>query len=223
MRAYRLLLVRDVQLAWHSLGATLNPMLFMTLVVLMFPLALGASPLLLAQIAPGVLWVAALLAVMLSVERLFRDDMHDGFLAQWWVRGRSLTGYVGVRLLSANLLLTLPMSLVIVPLAYALGLPMEAWGVLLVSVGLGVGCLIHVGAIGSALTTSLPRAGLLQALLVLPFYIPVLIFAASAVSVSASGLSAAGQLYVLAALWVLSVVLAPIAIAAALKLGLEQS
>jgi heme exporter protein B len=189
----------------------------------MFPLALGASQSLLTQVAPGLLWVAALLSVLMSLERIFKDDLHEGLLAQWWCRGRSLVGYAAVRLLSTWLTVALPLVLLSPMMALVLGLPSAAIPILMLSLALGSGVLVAVGAVGSALTTGLPKAGILLALIVLPFYIPVLIFGASSVAVVSVGLSGAGQVYVLAALWVLSVVLAPFAIGAALKIGVSQA
>jgi len=223
MMPYWLLFKRDMALAYSHLADSLNPVLFFALVVLMFPLALGASQSLLTQVAPGLLWVAALLSVLMSLERIFKDDLHEGLLAQWWCRGRSLVGYAAVRLLSTWLTVALPLVLLSPMMALVLGLPSAAIPILMLSLALGSGVLVAVGSVGSALTTGLPKAGILLALIVLPFYIPVLIFGASSVAVVSVGLSGAGQVYVLAALWVLSVMLAPFAIGAALKIGVSQA
>ena len=223
MNPYYLLMQRDIKLAFRHLGDSLNPMLFLALVVLMFPLALGASQKLLSDIAAGVIWVGVLLAVLLSLDRLFRADLQEDFLAQWLIRGRSLIGYAFVRVAIAWLTTALPLVLISPVMGYALGLPIQAMPTLVVSLLLGTGVMMAIGAVGSALTTALPKAGMLLLLVVLPFYIPVLIFGASAVSASSVGLPVAGHLYILSALWVAASLLSPFAIAAALKVGIAQT
>jgi heme exporter protein B len=223
MLPYWLLWKRDLRLARQNLSEALNPILFFTLVILLFPLALGASQKLLSEVASGVLWVAILLSILLSLDRLFRSDLQEGLLEQWLCRGGSLVGYVLIRLASSWLLLGLPLLLIVPIMAITLGLPSNALPCLLLSLVFASGAMIFIGAIGSALTTSLPKAGILLALVILPFYIPILIFAASATSVAGMGLEATGQLYVLAALWVFSAILSPLAIATALRLGIAQA
>lgn len=214
---------RDVLLVVRNLADVLQPLVFVLLLMVMFPLALGSSAQLLSQVAPGLVWMAVLLAVLLSLDGLFRADVQDGFVAQWLTHGRSLTGYALVRMLTHYALQVLPLVLLSPLLALALYLPLAVVPVLLLAVLLGTGVMVAVGAIAVALTAAMPKGGLLLALLVLPFYVPVLVFGASAVSVAADGLSPAGQLYVLAALWVLSLVLSPLATAAALKMSVSES
>lgn len=216
------LIKRDLMLAFRRRGEASHSVIFFGLVVMLFPIGINASEKLLADIAPGIIWIAALLAIMMSLDNLFKEDFQDGTLEQWTLSQYSLVIFALARLISHWMTSSLPIILLSPLLAISLNLPANAIWVLIASLLLGTPLLIFVGAIGVALTTGLSKSSLLLPLLILPFYIPVLIFGASAVEVSASGWSASGQLYILAALLCLAVTLAPFAVAAALKVSVSQ-
>lgn len=215
------LLRRELKLSIRSPGEWLNPLLFNVLVVSLIPLGVGPDPDRLADLAPGVLWVAALLAVLLSLERLFRGDYDDGALELLVLGAQPLAPLIATKCLAHWLLTGLPLLLVAVALGHALYLPAAANGTLALSLALGTPVLSLIGAIVAALTLSLRRGGALTALIALPLFVPVLVFGSGAVSAAAQGLPATGQLYALGALLALSVTLAPLAAAAALGLALE--
>lgn len=222
MNSFLTLIKRDLVLAYRQRGQVFNAVIFFGLVILLFPIGISASEQLLSEIAPGLLWIAALLATMLSLDNLFRDDFYDGTLEQWAVSQHSLISFAWARLFSHWLTTSFPLVLIAPLFALTLNLPFEAIGVLVLSLLLGTPLLTFIGGIGVALTTGLKKSSMLLPLLVLPFYIPVLIFGASAVDVSADGWSAAGQLYILAGLFVLGITLAPLAVATALKVSVSQ-
>lgn len=222
MQLFMSLLLRDLTIASRKRGEILNPIIFFGLIILLFPIGISASEKLLAEIAPGLLWIAALLATMLSLDNLFNDDFRDGTIEQWVVSRHSLLLFVYARLCSHWLIINLPLIIIAPLFALSLNLEEEAIWVLVLSLILGTPLLTFIGAMGVALTTGLNKSSMLLPLLVLPFYIPVLIFGASAVEVSADGWSASGQLYILAALFVLGLTLAPLAITSALKVSVSQ-
>lgn len=215
------LLGYQLSLSFQNKVNGLSPLIFFGLVIVLFPLALGALPNALASVSPGLVWVAALLATMLSLEHLFRPDMEDGTLELWLASRSGLIDYVYAKLLVHWLFYALPLVLISPLLAYSLNMPVSAYPTLVLSLLLGTLSLIWLGAIGVALTTGLKYNSFLLALLVLPFYVPVLIFGASAVEAAAQGWSALGPLYMLAAFAVTAVLLAPWAIAKALALSLN--
>lgn len=221
MTAVRAMLLRDLRLAWRRRGDLLLPVLFFLLVASLFPLALGAEPQRLQTIAPGVIWVAALLAALLSLETLFREDFADGSLDQMLLSVGSLSALVGAKVFAHWLVSALPLLLLAPLLALLFQLPSAAWSVLIVSLLLGTPVLSLLGAVCVALTVGLRRGGFLLTLLVLPLYVPVLIFAGGSVATAAAGATPVAQLYFLAALLVLATALAPFAIAAALRIGAE--
>lgn len=214
-------LKQQLDLSYEHKTAWINPLLFFALVTLLFPLALGASTSNLAGVAPGLVWITALLATLLSLETLFREDVADGTLELWCANQPSLLVYAYAKLCAHWLLYCLPLVLISPLLAYSLHLPFVALPVLMLSLLLGTLALVWLGAIGVAITTGLKYNSFLLALLVLPFYVPVLIFGASAVELTTQGLPVAGPLYLLAALAVLAVTLAPFAVAKALKLNMS--
>lgn len=220
--AFASLLYRDFTVAFRHRNEILNPLLFFSLVTLLFPLGVGPSPQLLQTIAPGILWVAALLAALLAADNLFRTDYEDGTLEQLVLSPLPLPLLVIAKILAHWLVSAVPLLLLAPLLAVAFGLEAPAIGVAELTLLLGTPVLAFVGAIGSALTVSLKRNGMLLALLVLPLYVPVLIFGSNAVDTAAAGLPVSGQLYLLAAMLVLSLTLAPLAIAAALKMSVSQ-
>ncbi len=212
---------RDLLLAVRRSSDALQPPLFFVVVVSLFPFAVGAEPNLLARIAPGIIWVAALLATLLSLDGLFRSDFDDGTLEQMLLSPQPLAVLTLAKITAHWLITGLPLILTAPLLGVLLSLPGEAMGVLLLSLALGTPVLSLVGAIGIALTVGLRRGGALLALLVLPLYVPVLIFGAQAVSAASMGLPVSGQLYMLGALLALALSLAPLATAAALRVSLD--
>lgn len=212
---------RDLLLNLRNRSDVMTPLLFYVIVVCLFPLGLRPDGNVLRLIAPAVVWVAALLSTLLALERLFRSDFDDGGLEHMLLSPHPAPLLVGAKLLAHWLVSGLVLVLVSPMLALILGIPGEAWPALLLSLLLGTPTLSLVGAIGVALTVGLPRGGMLLGLLVLPLYVPVLIFGASAIGAAISGLPTGAPLYFLAALLVLGITLAPLATAAALRLSVE--
>jgi heme exporter protein B len=191
------------------------------MVAVMFPLAVSPEPKFLAQVAPGVIWVAALLACLLSADGIFRSDFDDGSLEQILVSPQPLVLVVLAKVLSHWIISGFCLALMSPLLAMMLFLPSEGLGALILSLLLGTPTLSLLGAIGAGLTVGLRKGGILISLLILPLYIPVLIFGAGTVQAGAMGLPIAGYLALLGALLVLSMMLAPFAIAAALKISVR--
>lgn len=216
------LIQRDLRLALRRRGEFTQALTFFALVVLLFPIGISASESLLREMAPGLIWIAALLSTMLALDNLFKEDFQDGTLEQWALSDAGLLSFAWGRLISHWIISALPLILLAPVMAVSLNLPAGSIWVLELSLLLGTPLLVFVGGIGVALTTGLNKSSLLLPMLVLPFFIPVLIFGASAVEVSASGFSPAGQLYVLSALFILAIALAPFAVASALKMSLSQ-
>jgi len=219
--AFLALFRRDMTLAFRHRAEMANPLLFFVIVVTLFPMGITPEARILETIAPGVIWVAALLAAMLSLDTLFRSDFDDGALEQILLSPHPAAVLVLAKVLAHWLVTGLPLILVAPLLGVLLVLPGEAMWVLVATLALGTPVLSLVGAIGTALTVGLRRGGVLLSLLVLPLYIPVLIFGSNAVGTAADGLPVVGQLYFLGALLVLSLTLAPLAIAAALRISLS--
>jgi heme exporter protein B len=218
--AFTAVLRRDLLLAFRHRGELANPLLFFAIVVTLFPLGVTPDSELLRVMAPGVIWVAALLATLLSVESIFRSDFEDGALEQLILSPHPLSVLVLAKVLAHWLVTGLPFLLLGPLLGVLLALPPPAMGTLVLTLLLGTPVLSLVGAIGVALTVGLRRGGALLSLIVLPLYIPLLIFASNAVGAAAAGLPVAGQLYFLSALLLLSVTLAPLATAAALRISM---
>lgn len=219
-RAFTLLLWRDLLLAYRRRTEMINPLLFFVLVTALFPLGIGANPELLRNIAPGIIWVAALLAAMLSLDSVFRSDFEDGSLEQLLISAQPLSVLVLAKVIAHWLITGLPLLIVAPLLGLLLNLPGASIAALMLTLLLGTPVLSMIGAIGVALTVGLRRGGVILSLLVLPLYIPVLIFAANAVETSGAGLPITAHLSLLSALLVLSVSLTPLATAAALKISL---
>lgn len=219
--AFLALLRRDLMLAFRHRGELANPLIFFLMIVTLYPLGVSPDVNLLRQIAPGVIWIAALLAALFSLENLFRTDFDDGSLEQLLLSPQPLPVLVIAKVLAHWLVSGLPMVLLAPLLGLLLSMPAPAVKVLVASLAIGTPLLSLIGAVGVALTVGLRRGGLLLTLLILPLYIPVLIFATSAVSAAAAGLPVEGQLYLLAALLALGVTLAPFAVAAALRISLS--
>lgn len=212
---------REVSLAMRQKGEVLTPLVFFVVIASLFPLGVGPESALLLRMAPGVLWVSALLAAMLSLQRLFATDYTDGSLEQMALSSTPLGLLVAAKALSHFLLSGLPLVLMAPVLGLQFGLDGRSLGILMLSLLLGTPTLSLIGSIGAALTLGVRGAGVLLSLLVLPLYIPILIFGAGAVEADAAGLGASGHLSLLAALLVLSLFFAPLATTAALRISLE--
>ena len=211
---------RELRLGVRAPAEILNPLFFFVVVVSLFPLALSPQPELLAMIAPAVVWVAALLAVMLSLDGLFRRDEETGALEQLLVAPQVLFVPVLARVLAHWLLVGLPLVLMAPVLGYMLHLPVAVLDTLFVSLLLGSPVLMMVGAIGAALTVGLRRSGILLALLVLPLYVPVLVFGAGSVAYAIDGLPVLGILALLGAMLAAALSLGPLAVALGLRISL---
>ncbi|MCJ0877582.1 heme exporter protein CcmB [Pseudomonas sp. JI-2] len=219
---FTLLLTRETRLLFRRPAELANPLVFFAIVIALFPLAVGPETQLLQTISPGLVWVAALLAVLLSLDGLFRSDFEDGSLEQWVVSPHPLALLVLAKVLAHWAFSGLALVLLAPLLGLMLGLPLGTIPVLLVSLLLGTPILSLLGAVGAALTVGLKRGGLLLALLILPLYIPVLILGSGALQAALQGLPAVGHLLWLASLTALAVTLAPFAIAAGLKISVGE-
>ncbi len=220
-QAFAILLRRDLTLAYRRRSEMINPLLFFVLVTALFPLGIGADPELLRNIGPGIIWVAALLASLLSLETVFRSDFDDGSLEQLLLSPHPLSVLMIAKVLAHWLITGLPLLIVAPLLAVLLNLSGDATATLLITLALGTPVLSLIGAIGVALTVGLRKGGTILSLLVLPLYVPVLIFAASAVANSDAGLPVNAHLSLLAALLVLSISLSPAATAASLRISMS--
>lgn len=221
MVAVKATLIRDVTLLLRRRGEILNPLVFFALVITLFPIAISPDPELLAVIAPGLLWVVALLAALLSLDSLFRSDYDDGSLEQLLLAPQPLAALGLAKVVVHWLLTGLPLALMAPLLGIMLALPVGSYAVLALSLALGSASLSLIGAIGAALTVGLARGGVLLSLLVLPLYIPVLIFGAGAVQAAIVGEGVSAHLAILGALLAASLMLAPWAIAASLRISIN--
>jgi len=217
-RAFLGVLRRDLLLAVRGHSELALPLLFYLLVVTLVPLAVSPDAATLAGLAPGIIWIGALLATLLSLERLFRSDFDDGSLDLLLLSPAPLPLLVIAKVLAHWLTTGLPLLLISPLLAMLLALPERALPALLATLALGTPVLSFIGAVGVGLTVGVRRGGALLALLVLPLYVPVLIFGANAVSAAADGLPVLGQIYMLGAFLALAASLAPLAAAGALRI-----
>jgi len=221
LETLRAIIARDLLLAFRRQSDVLSTLFFFVIVVSLFPLGIGPELNTLRLIAPGVVWVAALLASMLALERLFAADHADGTLEQMLLTPYPLALLVVGKVIAHWLVTGLPLVLMAPVLGLQYDLSLQALGVLVISLLLGTPVLSLIGAIGAALTLGLRGGGVLVSLLVLPLTIPVLIFGAGAVEASVSGLGAEGHISMLAAILVLSLFFAPLATALALRISSE--
>ncbi len=212
---------RDLRLAMRRQADLVSVLFFFIIVASLFPLGIGPEPQLLKKLAPGVLWVGALLATMLSLPRLFADDYRDGTLEQLVLAPQPLGLTVIGKVLAHWLVSGLPLALLAPVLGLQFDLDADALAILTVSLLIGTPALSGIGAIGAALTLGLRGGGVLVSLLVLPLYIPVLIFGAGAVDATVTGMGAEAHLSILGALAIGGVFFAPWATAAALRISLE--
>lgn len=221
MNAFFTVIRRDLLLAMRRKSEMLTALFFFIIVVSLFPLGIGPEPVLLKKVAPGVLWVAALLSTMLSLNRMFAADHADGTLEQLVLSPTPLGLLVAGKIVAHWLTSGLPLVLLAPVLGLQFGLAADALGVLVVALLLGTPLLSLIGAIGAALTLGVRGGGVLLSLLVLPLYVPALIFGAGAVETYIAGVDAGGHLSLLAALLALAVFFAPWATTAALRIALE--
>lgn len=218
---FRWVVARDLTLAWRRRADVLSTLFFFVMVVSLFPLGIGPETQLLRSIAPGVVWVAALLASMLSLNRVFQNDYHDGTLEQMLLTPQPLYLVVLGKIVAQWLVSEVPLVLIAPLIGVQFDLPPDTLLVLFVSLLIGTPILSLIGSVGAALTLGLRGGGVLIALLILPLYIPVLIFGAGAVDASIIGVSPQANLYLLGAVLAVAVVFAPWATSAALRISLE--
>jgi heme exporter protein B len=212
---------RDLQIAFRRWGDVASPLMFFALVSLLFPLALSPAPETLRMIGPAVLWVAALLSTLLSLNALFRTDIEDGTLEQLLIRPEPLAVVMLAKTLSHWLITGAPLVLLAPVIGIAYYLPSDAIATLCATLLAGTPTLSLLGAVGAALTAGLRQAAGLLALLVLPLMLPVLMFGARATDVAAGGGNPDGLLFLLGALFFLALSLAPLAAAAAIRITLD--
>lgn len=221
MNTCALYFCREWQLMFRNTSSLIQPLIFFIIIALLFPFSLPAEQDLLQRIGGGVIWVSAVLATLLSLESMFHSDYQDGTLEQMLIHPRSLSLAMLGKALAHWSSTGLVLSLFSPILCITFNIPAEQIWVLFLGLLLGTPSLSLIGAIGAALTVTLRRGGVLIAIIILPLYIPILIFGAGMLSQSAQSLEVASQLYALAAILVLSLTLAPFAIAGALKVTID--
>lgn len=214
------LLRRDIKLGMRQSGEWVNPLAFFVMVITLVPLAVSPTPSLLAQVGPGILWIAALLSVLLAMDSLFRQDFDDGSLEQLLLIPSPLPLLVLAKVLAHWLLTGLSLTLLSPLMAVLLNLPLSVVPVLMLTLLMGTLTLSLISSIAAALTVGLRRGGVLVTLISLPLHIPVLIFATAAVQANIDGLPIIGFLALLAAFLLIALVLAPFAAAASLRLAI---
>lgn len=216
------LLARDLRLLWRHISDLMNPLIFFLVVISLFPLAVSPAPAMLQALAPGVVWVAALLATMMTLPVMFRADYEDGSLEQMLLSPHPLSLLVAAKALAHWLATGLPL-VILAPLASLMyQLEPGTLPIITLTLLLGSPSLSLIGALAAALTCRLARGGLVAAVVVLPLYLPVLIFAASIMLAASEGLPYTGQVYWLLAIFLLALALVPPAAAAGLRASLES-
>ncbi|WP_420935192.1 heme exporter protein CcmB [Alteromonas sp. A081] len=219
MSLYQGVFKRDVHIAFKQKAELLQPLMFLLMVVTMFPLGVSPSPDTLQRIGPGVLWIAAILSSLMAMDRMFRDDFQDGTMEQYVLSGRSLAGISAVKVCVHWLVSFIPMLVLSPLLAMFLNLTFDMYVALLATLLLGTPLLSLIGAIAVGLTVGLQKGGVLLALLLIPVFIPLLIFATSAVDSAALQLPYYPQLAIIAAMLLLALAIAPFAIAYSLRVS----
>ena len=220
-RALCALTARDLRIAYRRRGEAANPVIFFLIVTVLFTISIGPTPAQLQSAAPGLIWVTALLSTLLGLETLFRSDYEDGSLEQMVISPYPLSLLAFAKVAAHWLITGLPLVILSPVIGMMLHLDYATIKTLIISLLLGTPILSLIGAIGAALTVGLKRGGLLIALLILPLYIPVLIFGANAVQAVIYGLSPLAQLYALGSILALFLVATPIAISGALRASLN--
>lgn len=212
---------RDLKLAARRKGDWLTSQFFFVMVVSMFPLGIGPDPVMLSKVGPGVVWVAALLASLLSLSRLFADDHRDGSLEQMLLSPNPPVLLALGKALAHWLIYGIPLLLIAPVLGVQFSLPADSVGVLMLSLLIGTPVLSLLGSVGAALTLGLRGGGVLLTLLILPLYVPALIFGAGAVDAAQAGLGAEANLSLLAAFMVMTLLVSPWVTSAALRVSIE--
>lgn len=221
MNVFTTILKRDLLLAIRHRSELLNPVLFFVLVIVLFQLGMRAKPALLVSLAPAIVWIAALLSALLSLDHMFRSDMEDGALEQMIISTQPTSLLVLAKILAHWLTTGFVVTIAGPFLGMMLGLSWDATKILFLTLLIGTPILSAIGSIGVALTVGLRRGGVLLSLLVLPLFVPVLIFASQTVSTYIGGYPIVASLSILMALLVLSVSLAPMATSAALRVSVN--
>ena len=221
LMAVRLVITRDLMLAFRRPEQLLHPLAFFVLVTALFPLSVSPERSILRVLAPGVLWVTALLAALLALDFLFRDDAQDGTLEQYALSGQSLTWLLLGKTAAHWLLTGVPLSVMAPLMGYTLGVPGSASVGIMLTVALGSLALSFIGSIGAALTLGARRGGVLLAILILPLAAPIVIFGSKATELAIRGEAYVAPMELLGAIVVLSFTLAPLAAAAAVRISLE--
>ncbi len=216
------ILRKDLLLIFRTPSAVLNPLVFFIVVISLFPLGVGPSAELLQTIAPGVVWVAALLATMMSMDLMFREDFDDGSLEQYVASGQSVLVFVLAKAMVHWLVAGLPLVFLMPVIGLVMFLDVGGIWTLALSLLLVSPTLSLLGAIGAALSVGLPRGGLLVTILVLPFYVPVLVLATAMVQTAVSGGDVIGFVYWLLAILLFTLTFAPLATSAAVRLAADQ-
>ena len=219
--AMRLVVRRELTLAWRRWDEVTQPLIFYLVVTTLFPLATTPELAVLRTVGGGVVWVAALLSSLLALESVFRSDVEDGTMEQWVLSGQPLAWLLLAKVVAHWVMTGLPLVLVSPAVAAALGLPGSVWPVIVTSLALGTATLSVLGGIGAALTVGVRRGSVLLSLLVLPLAMPLLVFGARSVEQSLAGQSAAGPLQLLAAMFFLAWSLGPLAMSAAMRISVE--
>jgi heme exporter protein B len=214
-------IARDLRLAARRWDQVLQPLVFFVVVITLFPLAIGPELSELRRIAPGILWVAAMLASLLAADALFRPDVEDGIMEQWVLSGQPLPWMLLAKTVAHWVLTGLPLVLVAPLVSIGLGLGSDGWSSTVVTLLLGTATLSVLGGIGAALTVGLRRGNMLMALLVLPLEMPVLIFGARALDMGLHGELVTGPISLMAAILLIAMVLGPFAMAAAIRISIE--
>ncbi|MGI5310084.1 heme exporter protein CcmB [Rheinheimera sp. WS51] len=212
---------RELCLLARQKADWLNPVLFFIIVLTLFPLGVGPEPNLLRQMAPGIVWIAALLSVLLAAERLFKDDYRNGVVEQLVAARQPIMSFVLAKSFTNWLSTGLPLVLLSPLVALLLGLNGASLTAMFFTLALGTPLLSLLSVLGAALTLSAEKGGILLALLILPLYIPLLIFASAAMEAASMGLSYQGQLAIILAMLLFSLALVPFAVASALKINVS--
>lgn len=219
--AIKTILWRDLSLYYRSKGEWLSPLLFFVIVISLFPMALGPEPSRLSWASAGIIWVAAILATLLSLDRIFRSDYEDGIVDQLVLSPYPLPALVLAKALTHWIAIGLPLSILSPLLGILLGIPTEVLLALSLTLLLGTPTLSLVGSIGVALTVALRRGGMLLAVIVLPLYVPILVFGSSGLLSAMNGTPFLGHLALLGAMLIVALLLAPVAVAAALRVSIS--
>lgn len=219
--AFRATWKKEVVIGFRNRGDLANPLIFFLCIIVFVPLGISPEGKVLSDIAPGMIWIIALLATLLSLDRLFQSDFEDGSLEQAVVSGQSLYWLVVAKVMVHWLMTGLPLTLLAPVLGLMMSLPGEGYLSLMASLFFGTGSLSLIGSIGAALTVALRRGGLLLSLIIMPLYVPVLIFGSAAVRNAIDNVPNLGQISMLSGFLILSLVLAPLAAAGALKISIN--